>query len=272
MYHWNSTRSRILLGALLALGLAAYQVIAPVAGMSAAGSATADASSQVSEFQVVSPAGGPPANSCCATFHLRGGRDDNFSLAGPAEPTTPSPGTPAARFDETAPNHALTHRFTLPNLGCICNAHLEMRLKPLHELTYNDALAVHSGSTKWGHYIGQNAGNAGLQGINNTWNSANYPTGHVFTFDLGNLGAGTTGSTSNLLSAMTTSRVLDFYIQDDTSVDYLTLTYGLQECSEREGALEQDLEETPSQANFEQFRSEREQLPVSPVTDRAPGR
>jgi hypothetical protein len=227
----------------------AYQVIVPAAGMPTAVSAAADTSAQLPDRQGSDAEAMMPEGSCCATFHLQGGRNDNFSLTGAAEPTTPTPGSAAARFDETAPNHALTHRFTLPSVGCICAASLEMRLKPIRDISPNDTFGLTSGTgAAWSRHIGTGNPDSplGLPGITSPWGGSNF-TSHVVTLDLANLGAGRTGSIPNLLNAMSTSHVLDMAIQDDTSVDYARLTYSLMECpGGREDASDEDPRATRS--------------------------
>ena len=155
------------------------------------------------------------------------GADDQFA-ASPDPAPSPRPAfvsavgnPPQTGFDGTVPNQHLLHSFTgLPSGGLIVAAQLETRVKPLGGEPENDDLALSSGATPALVYqtrIGTAGSITGL--LPTPWNSSNYPTPQLLTVTLN----------PSVVAAMNSSGVLDVQIEDDTSVDYLTLRLCLHE-------------------------------------------
>jgi hypothetical protein len=154
------------------------------------------------------------------------GANDNFA---PSPEPAPSPrpafvtavgNPPQTGFDGTVPNQHLLHSFTgLPSGGLIVAAQLETRVKPL-SAAENDDIALYSGTSPALVYqtrIGTVGSSTGL--LPNPWNPSNYATPQLLTLTLN----------PSVVAAMNSSGVLDVQIEDDTSVDYLTLRLCLRE-------------------------------------------
>jgi hypothetical protein len=174
----------------------------------------------------------------CPSREILAGVDDNFSTANGVEATSPSPklksvlaGAHLANFDTAVPNMGIAHTFQLPRCGSIVGAKLEFRARPLPDNPSNDAIdlgfSTLPGFPRWSAWFG--GGNAPTSPSLQVpvWGSTT--AAKVFTLDLAALP--TVGSTISLLSAVQTNRYLDFYVEDDTSIDYVKLTYTLCDCS-----------------------------------------
>jgi hypothetical protein len=155
------------------------------------------------------------------------GANDNFASS-PDPAPSPRPAfvsavgnPPQAGFDGTASNQHLLHSFTgLPSGGLIVAAQLETRVKPLSGEPENDDIALYSGTSPALVYqtrIGTVGSITGL--LPNPWNPSNYATPQLLTLTLN----------PSVVAAMNSSGVLDVQIEDDTSVDYLTLRLCLHE-------------------------------------------
>lgn len=155
------------------------------------------------------------------------GANDQFA---PSPDPAPSPrpafvtvvgNPPQTGFDGTVPNQHLLHSFTgLPTGGLIVAAQLETRVKPLSGYPENDDIALYSGTSPALVYqtrIGTVGSITGL--LPNPWNPSNYATPQLLTLTLN----------PSVVAAMNSSGVLDVQIEDDTSVDYLTLRLCLHE-------------------------------------------
>lgn len=153
------------------------------------------------------------------TKTITGGFPDCFTL--PEESTTRSaqlnakyPGVNWKNFDSLAQDRPFGYSFMkLPkNLSC---AKLEIRMRPgASTLTTNDAIAAvlgTNGTFAWSSYIGGGfpSGNLTPAAWHNQTNC-----GQTFTIDLGAY-----LPTINLLNQV------DVYVQDDTGVDYASITY-----------------------------------------------
>jgi hypothetical protein len=174
----------------------------------------------------------------CPSREILAGVNDNFSTANGVEATSPSlklksvlAGAHLADFDTTVPNMGIAHTFQLPRCGAIVGAKLEFRAKPLPDNPSNDAIdlgfSTLPGFPRWSAWFG--GGNAPTSPSLQVpvWGSTT--AAKIFTLDLAALP--TVGSTISLLSAVQTNRYLDFYVEDDTSIDYVKLTYTLCDCS-----------------------------------------
>lgn len=175
-------------------------------------------------------------NNCCAAFgsgptcccHLTylGGVPDDFA-PGETEPHNPPPEPhpeqtgPFVGFDGAATDQWFGHRFSLPQGCTVTGVKLEIRVKPLGAGSDNDSLVLRIGGTQWLVRFGP-PGTA-LQTL--PWNTTNFPTGQTFTLDLGSLPGG-----GSLLSDLNNFRLLDVMVQDDTSVDYVTLVLEICNC------------------------------------------
>lgn len=179
------------------------------------------------------------------TYSFTHGVNDIFSAAG-VETTSQGAGlsgnlavnghTNLTDFDSTLINHFVADTIFLPNVGSgeyISAATITFALKPNgSSLNSNDAVNIgifnsngtYTPGNLWNSYIGSGEPTTGLLG--SLWNTTNYPSGHTFALDLGNMPAGNVIPTGNsLLEVMSTSGHLDFVVQDDTSVDYVTVNY-----------------------------------------------
>ena len=131
-----------------------------------------------------------------------------------AEPTTPRlpfdqwVGSPQRGFDEGGPDKDFATTLFLPDRACLLRAVLEVSLESQDDLVSTDGISFqYTGGTPPFAY-NEPLAYTGVQ---------------TFTYNLGTL----PGATS-FLDDMATQGVLDIYIQDDSSVDYvrLALTYG----------------------------------------------
>jgi hypothetical protein len=162
-------------------------------------------------------------SACCLTFVFQHGKKDNFSLSnGPkGEPVIPAPAPPTTTqlyFDGTEVNRLFSDRMALPTGNCISSATFEIRLRPLKDVPGNDSIVLKipgTGGTTWSKSINSlslataptYAWNPGKPAKTYTWNMGAMPLGGA-----------------NMLTSLNALRVLDVYVQDDTSVDYIKLT------------------------------------------------
>ena len=171
--------------------------------------------------------GAPSPPQCPSQEILAGtGVNDNFSTANGPEIAAPSAtlqamvGGPFTDFDGTAQDRHFAHTFRLPPCKCLVGAKLEFRGKSLGGLSSNDSITLGfstlAGFPRW---------TAHLTSLG----------GPVYSLDLAALPPLTPGPTISLLSAMQTHRYLDFYVQDDTSIDYVKLTVTMCDCCQKEG-------------------------------------
>ncbi len=134
--------------------------------------------------------------------------------------------SPIVGFDNSNNDRHFAHTFTdvlteLREAGCcIVGAQLDIRVRTNSSgLSWNDGIVfVQDGVAIWGSRIGT------LAGVN--WVSQ---PGTIISIDLGNLPGGNATS----ILPMLLDGTLDFYIQDDTSVDWAELT--VQYCCEEPG-------------------------------------
>lgn len=176
-----------------------------------------------------------------------------FSTANGAELAAPSATLlqatvgPLADFDGTAPNKRFVHTFRLPPCKCLVGAKLEFRAKPLGSCgpssPSNDSLTLGFstlfGFPRWFAYLGSGGGAPFLS--TPAWCAPTLV--RTFTLDLAALpttGGPLPGSPPfiSLLSAMQTNKYLDFYVQDDTAIDYLKLTATMCDCCQPNGRAE----------------------------------
>jgi hypothetical protein len=140
-------------------------------------------------------------------------------------------------FDICSNNTYCAHTFSnLP--ACIVSAHLQVRTKPCPEADncQTDTLGLHftdpAGNplgVSWERYLGADpATRPTVPGLlTNNWCS--YTNGHVFDLDLAALPL--VSGEVNLLPDLRQRGFLDFVLQDDSTVDYVVLTYTCCECS-----------------------------------------
>ena len=175
-----------------------------------------------------------PINSGGTTTVFQAGENDDFELT--TEPTSQSVnfaawldsvGATTKDFDDPTIDQFVAHTFTgLPQ--DICKATLEIGLKAgASSLSVNDGVNLTfigkdqtRDSTIWGRRIGTLTNAPGL--LPDPWQA---PASATLMLDLGNLplAPGQSAST-NFIPAMSKHKSLDFYVQDDTTVDYVTLT------------------------------------------------
>lgn len=161
---------------------------------------------------------------------IAAGVNDNFTL--PFEQTSPSDDLlflmdpygggnrvmfPHRQFDDKAINRVFGHTFTdLP--GNIQAATLEIRMfAGGSSLVSNDAIhlertGINDAFSSWGMGLTALFGQPWIAGSDQTFN-----------LDLANLPPDGQGDTS-IISFMNADNALDVYVQDDTAVDYMTLT------------------------------------------------
>ncbi|MBI1742849.1 hypothetical protein HYR54_07240, partial [Candidatus Acetothermia bacterium] len=194
-----------------------------------------------------------PAPCCVDLSFQAGGDNDDF---GHPEPSSPSPalqtaintlaGSPVpltAGFDNTSVNNHFGHTFVLPQGKCIEGATLEVRAKPLGDISENDGIDLgfsdSSGNfPRWAAFFGNvgftstvlsSPGNLLPEPVPGqpAWSTSNsaVSAGYTFILDLGSLTGG-----PNFITDLNSKRFLDIYIEDDTSVDYLKLTVKFCEC------------------------------------------
>lgn len=213
-------------------------------GLAAAGMAQVP-SEPIAAQAPVDPTLPPIASSIpqCPSQVIPGGVKDNFVTTNGIEASAPSAtlqaavGPPFADFDGTTQNVHFAHTFRLPPCKCLVGAKLELVAKALGTSNQfssgNDAVTLGfstlSGFPRWGAYLGGATAPPALS--TPAWGSP--PLQRTFTLDLANL----TGGTS-LLSAMQTNGYLDFYVQDDTSIDYVNLTVTMCDCCKQHGKTE----------------------------------
>lgn len=152
---------------------------------------------------------------------VRGGLRDDF--APPVDPASPRPalqalippGT-AAGFDDPRRDRHIGHTLELPKdlrsfPSQIVRAELEVRMRPNHSLANNDGLAlgIDADGTFTFSMLIEN-----LPEAQGSWREGDPATD--FRLDLGALPDG-----SDLLPKIDAERVLDFRVQDDTTVDYV---------------------------------------------------
>ena len=183
----------------------------------------------------------------CLPALSQGGVDDKFSTANGSELPSPSagllsllqqaPNQPPAGFDGAAKDRVFGHTFTLPQGKCLRAAKVLFRARPLaispSPSSPNDV--VHLGFVNSaGQFVGAHwtaffgSGNSGLPALLPlSWKPSSYPApnGASFILDLAALPGGV-----NLLPDLDTRRELDFYVQDDTSIDYVSLVVRLCDC------------------------------------------
>ena len=178
----------------------------------------------------------PPAPTQCPSHTITAGKADHFQT-GNVEPANPSATlkgllstSTLVDFDDPNSNRGFAHTFQLPRCGCIVGAKLELRAKAHADIPSNDSLNLgfsnQAGFPRWVSYFG--TGNAPTIP---TLTQSGWSSGTVadITLDLANLPPG--GGPPSLLSALQTHRYLDFYVQDDTTIDYVKLTYTLCNCT-----------------------------------------
>ena len=177
----------------------------------------------------------------CRPTTLQAGVNDSFSTANGTESPSPSQGLlnllkkPSANFDGTAIDAPFGHTFTLPQGKCVVEAKILFRALPLSinpgpgsrndvvQLGFVDPAGAFAGP-HWAAYFG--TGNTGLPILlAHQWQPSSYASGASFAFNLASLPGGV-----NLLPSIDANRSLDFYVQDDTSVDYAALVYRLCDC------------------------------------------
>lgn len=170
---------------------------------------------------------------------ITAGVNDNFVL--PTEPTSASSDLLGSRswslkdFDDSTIDRVVAHTFiNLPEN--IFEATLEIHLRAgTSFLSHNDGINLTFveddqimppvGSERWSRSIGTGHGVPGV--LSYDWHStAASPAVDTIVLDLSNLplAPGQPASASNLIPALNQHGFLDFWIQDDTDVDYMILT------------------------------------------------
>lgn len=192
----------------------------------------------VRDFTAIKVPNGRCEGSCAGsgqTLTCLAGRKDNFDQSNQPEPSYPSvalisgvlgmcssgivPG-----FDEFAQNKCFGHTFgkecLVRDAPCpLKRAKLELCLRPTPNSWSNtDSLGLGSGGVVYWHRL--------MSDLSRPWIA---PFEFCTTFDLDNLAA-PTGSIS-LLSLVDATGQLDFFVQDDTAVDFLELTVEYEACA-----------------------------------------
>jgi uncharacterized repeat protein (TIGR01451 family) len=161
---------------------------------------------------------------------------DGFDT-GNAEPAVPSQGIqarwpgPFREFDESGVNAHFGHTFDglrpSREVGDICAAELEICLRPEgSSLDSNDRINIgvwdDDGSElgRWSRYLGNHDGSPGV--FDTQWDADDTGT-RCLTLDLSALPEAD-GSTTDLLPVLNSHDRLDIHVQDDTAVDFATLT------------------------------------------------
>ena len=212
--------------------------VASLAGLTETDSNTTNDQATVSiEFEPC-----PDPNACANPVQtvLTAGNNDNFATVDGAELTSPGAALqavmsaynggiyPNRQFDILFSNRVFGHTFTgLPlNLE---TATLVLHLQGRPDIPSNDSinLELPGGTTPfgWGRSI------ADLPAAAGTWNVGQDA---VFTLDLSNL-PNASGGPTDIIPDMDANQMLDVYIQDDTAVDYMTLT--VTSCPDTEGPV-----------------------------------
>lgn len=164
---------------------------------------------------------------CCQRTRIcyLGGRADAF--ASPSEPAAPRTQlaalagglTACAGFDESAPGRSVAHSFTgLPSN--IDEARLEIRIRAINQDAANDTISLGL-VTSTGPMIWQRP-------LSTLIPSMPWTTGSDTTLYL-NLSSLSSGG-ANLLPAVSSLRLLDLVVSDDTMVDYVRLTVSTCRC------------------------------------------
>ena len=135
---------------------------------------------------------------------------------------------PFKGFGDTQINKFFGHTFTSLNIPgkTIVGATLEVKAKPGNSsLSNNDALHLKffdaggsSLASGWGSYLGSGNSNPGL--LSNQWIDNSYQNGHIFNLNLDNL----PNSGGSIINELNTHGFLDFFVQDDTTIESLKLT------------------------------------------------
>ena len=153
-------------------------------------------------------------------FRYAGGNPDNF--AGPVDPAYRSTNLalfdsgPHSSYDDTSSNRWFGDSFDLEDKRLVCHVVIRMKMKQNHGLASNDNL-----------YIGHvENGNALPTVFTTAIASAYFPTGpgpgpvtRVWTLN----SAGLTALSAITGAANPNDAVLDFYVQDDTTIDHIML-------------------------------------------------
>ena len=197
------------------------------------------------------------------TFRWRGGVPDNF--APNLESPNPSPGLqtrfssvvpPIRKYDKAGDDRHFIETFSDLPL-CIESGFLGTTIKPTgpvdignlqrgttdtFELIFTHPTGFPLGP-HWRSFVGNPAADATLLPLN--WGTNNYPFGVSFFLPLDSLPLGTNntnGSTANLLPAMEQQGHLDIRVQDDTNIDFmsLTITTGLTGDIDGDGTVDND--------------------------------
>ena len=192
-------------------------------------------------------------NRRCPERVLLAGQPDEFAAGADVPAPDPSPalaqlvtGLPQP-FDHPGANYHFGHTFRIRETGCVTEARLAIRLRPsrTQSLPDDDGLNVGFVSpqgvfSSWAAWIGK-GGNGGtpnaLQQV--AWTASSPAT--TFTLDLGSLPASGGGT---VLALLDSKRVLDVYVQDDSSVDFVRLTYRVCPC-DRNGPVLPDEHVSP---------------------------
>ncbi|HEX4953576.1 MAG TPA: SdrD B-like domain-containing protein [Thermoanaerobaculia bacterium] len=203
----------------------------------------------------VPPAAIPNYPPQCPTQEILAGKIDGFVTTDGVEATAPSatlkalsPG-PYANFDATAQeqNRRFVHTFRLPPCKCLVGAKLEFLAKALGSCgpssSNNDSIGLGfsglSGFPRWTAWLGSGNPAPPLGLSTPSWGSA--PLQRLFTLDLAALPVfptNTPPNTISILSAMQTNKYLDFYLQDDTAIDYMKLKLTMCDCCQGNGRAE----------------------------------
>jgi hypothetical protein len=182
----------------------------------------------------------------CPSQQILAGKDDTFSPTG-VEIAAPSIvlqnliGPPFASFDGTATNHRFVHTFRLPPCKCLVGAKLEFRAKALGGNAVNDALTLGFSTLpnfpRWTAHLGVTSPPPVLSALSTpAWGSN--PLTRIFWLDLAALPIALPPGTISLLPAMQMNKYLDFYVQDDTAIDYIKLTATMCDCCQANGRAE----------------------------------
>ena len=168
---------------------------------------------------------------------LQAGQTDNFSSSPDAPPAAPSAGLmmrlapPISGFDGTAVDRRFGHTFSsLP--PSVVSGEVLVRLRPLPtsikpasendtvELSFTDA-AGNLQTGGWVRFIGSGNSAAGLAA--SQWIPANWQSGYTFTFNVAAL-PNASGPATDEIPLLNSRGFLDIVVQDDTAVDYITLS------------------------------------------------
>jgi len=183
---------------------------------------------------------GDSVNAAPAVTVFTAGNMDNFDTSDGPELTSPSAnflgwlssiGAILKDFDDSRIDRFIAHTFTdLP--ACIVGATLEVHLRPGNSfLSHNDGIQLTFigddqirpavGSELWGRRIGSGHSTPGVLPFD--WH---FGADETIVLDLSNLplAVNQPSSAGNLIPALNQHGFLDFFVQDDTEIDYLILT------------------------------------------------